>query len=367
MKYERIFSEVFRKPWAILPEKMQVITDLVALRAAGQVLSDEEIRERLSAAREEHLAQRAAAGAGAVSYGVAAVIPIRGIIQQRMNLMSQFSGGTSIEKLTSSFRSALADPAVKVIVFDVDSPGGGVEGVPELADEIYKSRGQKKSIAVANSMAASAAYWLASQAGELVVIPSGQIGSIGVFVAHEDISKKLDAAGVTVSLISAGKFKVDGNPYEPLSDSAREDLQNKVDSFYGMFVKSVARARGVSQASVREGFGQGRMVMANDAIAGKMADRVATMDETIARVSGGTSPRRIGASAEASDMAPGDDYPDDCGCDCAACSADACAECSNTSCMDAACKADGCPNQASAAAKKKIAPISVLEREVDSI
>ena len=247
---------------------------------------------------------------------------------------------------------------MKVIVFDVDSPGGEVEGVPELAEEIGKSRGQKKTIAVANSVAASAAYWLAAPPGELVVIPSGQVGSIGVFVAHEDVSKQLDAAGVKVSLISAGKFKVDGNPYEPLSDSAREDLQGKVDSFYGMFVKSVARGRGVSQASVREGFGQGRMVMAADAVDSKMADRIATMDETIARVSGGTAPRRIGATAEASDMTPGDtEYPEDCNCGCDACQNDACAECSNMSCMDVNCEADGCPEPGERLRQEKRAPL----------
>ena len=78
---------------------------------------------------------------------------------------------------------------MKVILFDVDSPGGGVEGVPELADEIYNSRGRKRIISASNSMAASAAYWIASAAGEMVVTPSGNVGSIGVFMAHEDFRK----------------------------------------------------------------------------------------------------------------------------------------------------------------------------------
>jgi ClpP class serine protease len=170
MKYHHVVGEVFRKPWAILPEKLDLIAELVALRASGGKLSEEEIRSRLDAAA------LTAGPRSQQSFGAVAVIPIRGVISHRANLMSQFSGGMSIEKLTSSFRAALADQSIKAIVFDVDSPGGGVEGVPELAEEIYKSRSQKKSVAVANAMAASAAYWLASAAGELVVVPSGQVG-----------------------------------------------------------------------------------------------------------------------------------------------------------------------------------------------
>lgn len=337
MKYERIVSEVYRKPWAILPGKLHAIAELIALRASGQVLTAEEIKERIGIQ---------AARNGAQSYGVVAVIPIYGVISQRVNLMNQISGGTSIEKLTASFRQALADPGVKAIVFDVDSPGGTVEGVPELSSEIYNSRSKKKSVAIANPMAASAAYWLASSAGELVVLPSGQVGSIGVFAEHDDISKALEAEGVKVSLISAGKFKTDGNPYEPLSDEARADLQSKVDSFYEMFVKAVARGRGVSQATVREGFGQGRMVLADDAVKQRMADRVATFDQAIARLGGDAPPRRISVSS-ANDPENGDpdldgDEPE-CECECEACHTEACDVCTASLCLDPACGEAGCP------------------------
>jgi signal peptide peptidase SppA len=281
MRYEHIFAEVFRKPWAILPDKFRVIAEIVHLRASGQKLTEEEIRARLSESRDGIQAAAARSGKG---YGTVAVIPIYGVISQRMNLMSQFSGGTSVEKLSSQLRAALADTNVSSIVLDVDSPGGGVEGIPELADEIIAGRSQKKIVAVANTMAASAAYWLACCASELVVAPSGQVGSIGVFAAHEDVSEALKQEGVKVSLVSAGKFKTEGNPYEPLSDEARAELQSKVDGFYEMFIKAVARGRGVSQASVRGGYGQGRMLMAGAAVTEGMADRVATFDQVLAKL-----------------------------------------------------------------------------------
>lgn len=352
MKYQRIVAEVFHKPWAILPEKLRIISELVALRASGKVLTAEEIRGRLQAERGTVQQSAAARNGAGQNYGVVAVIPIRGVISQRINLMSQISGGTSIEKLTATYRSAMADPSVKAVIFDVDSPGGTVEGVPELAEEIQKSRGQKKTVAVANSMAGSAAYWLASAADELVVIPSGQVGSIGVFMAHEDLSKALETEGVKVSLISAGRYKTEGNPYEPLSDEARAALQAKVDSFYEMFVKNVARGRGVSQAAVRDGFGQGRMLVATDALKERMVDRVATLEQTIARLGGSSSStQRMNAVAAMGS--------EECMCECEACQAGDCENCSNPICDD-----PNCGHEARAASAK-VDPIAKRRRELD--
>jgi signal peptide peptidase SppA len=363
MKYERVLTEIYCKPWAITAEKFAQIREIASLRASGTKLSKEEIQERLA----PHM--KARSGGGAQNYGIAAVIPAYGVISHRINLMSQMSGGTSTEKLTAQFRSALADPSVKVIVFDIDSPGGGVEGIPELAQEIYQSRGKKKSIAVTNTLAASAAYWLAASCSEIVITPSGKVGSIGVFVAHEDLSAALEKEGVKISLISAGKYKTEGNPWEPLSDSARSELQQKVNAFYDMFVKSVAKGRGVSQADVREGFGQGRLVIASEAVKEGMADRIATLDDTIARVSPDATPKRMAASAQPLGVQSlDDDGIDDCDCVCGNCVAGDCESCSNVECMDEACAADGCPMQESARATAKASAAANLERrrkEVD--
>lgn len=270
----RTTADVFRKPWAILPERLRSI----ALRAVSCTSRDRPGLPAISAGKFAR---------GGMGYGTAAVIPIRGVISHHANFASWIFGGTSIDKLTAQFRRALNDPGVKAIVFDIDSPGGSVEGVQELADEIYKSRSRKKTVAVANVMAASAAYWLAASAGELVVAPSGEAGSIGVFAIHEDVSAMMEKAGVNVTLIGAGKYKTDGNPFQRLSDTARADLQGKVNAFHEMFVQSVARGRRASADRVRGRFGQGRMVLAEDAVKAGMADRVATMDEVLARISSG--------------------------------------------------------------------------------
>ena len=127
----------------------------------------------------------------------------------------------------------------------LDSPGGSVYGVSELADEIMNARAQKPVIAIANSLAASAAYWIGCSASELYVTPGGEVGSIGVWQAHFDYSQALAAEGVTPTLISAGKYKVEGNPYAPLGEDALGFMQSRVDDYYAVFTKSVARGRGV--------------------------------------------------------------------------------------------------------------------------
>jgi capsid assembly protease len=264
----------FRKPWAILQEKLrQMIEEVAALQA-----SKEEIR-----AWSEAPTGSDAASSQQSYRGGMAVIPVYGVIGRRANILSAIFGGTSVDTLTKKFRAAVADRSLRAIVLDVDSPGGTVDGVDELATEIYNSRKKKKTIAVANGMAASAAYWIAAACDELVVTPSGSVGSIGVFAVHEDLSKLYDAMGVKISLVSAGKYKTEGNEYGPLGDGARADLQSKVDAYHGMFIKAVARGRGASQADVRGGFGQGRMVLASDALKQGMADRIETLDDVLMR------------------------------------------------------------------------------------
>jgi ClpP class serine protease len=104
-----------------------------------------------------------------------------------------------------------------------------------------------------------------------------------VFTVHEDISKALENEGVKVSMISAGKFKTEGNPYEPLSEEARAAIHESVNDGYEKFVNAIARNRNVKAADVRYGFGEGRVVSAEQAVSLGMADRVGTLDETVSR------------------------------------------------------------------------------------
>jgi signal peptide peptidase SppA len=281
MSLER-FSHVQRlireHPWALLSTVFEAMLEIVERRADGVELSAEEIDARISAARPQRQAVE--------SPGSIAVLPVYGIISHRIRMVENISGpgGTSAEGIGQALSAALAAPDIGAIVLDVDSPGGSVAGIEELGNQIHSSRGSKPIVAVANSMAGSAAYWLASQADELVVTPSGQIGSIGVFGIHDDISKAAEQKGVRRTFISAGRFKTEGNPFEPLGDEARAHMQAVVDGYYSDFVRAVARGRGVSMSKVRSEFGEGRLVRAEQAVAAGMADREATLQETIERL-----------------------------------------------------------------------------------
>jgi len=213
------------------------------------------------------------------------VIPIRGTISQHSasDLMSLLFGGTSTEQVSATLREYVADDSIGKIVLDIDSPGGSVFGIQELAQEIYKARSAKPIVAIANATAASAAYWLGSAASEFYITPSGQVGSIGVVAIHQDVSKAADQMGIKTTLISAGKFKTLGNQFEPLTDDARTRIQADIDERYGAFVHDVARFRGVTEARVRNGFGEGDVVGAKAAKAEGMVDGIATLDQVIIR------------------------------------------------------------------------------------
>lgn len=259
--------------WAIRPT---VLGELYALAADGRFL--EAMRAQPEAARRK--------GRPRKINGSVEVIGLKGILMPMGGLLALFFDlENPLDRFTREFQNAVGDSEVGAIVIDVDSPGGVVDFIPETAAMIHEARGKKPITAVANTMAASAAYWLASQADEVSVTPSGEAGSIGVYAAHRDLSGALEMQGIKTTLVSAGKYKVEGNPYEPLSDEAKIHIQEDVDAFYEMFTADVARGRGVKQKDVTEGYGEGRVLSAKNAVRAGLADRVETLGEAVARLS----------------------------------------------------------------------------------
>lgn len=273
-KYPQVVRMIRETPWAILPETLATIQELIAVRVTGHRLAPEEIQARIGDGPARVDMQVA---------GGVAILPIYGVITPKADLMTDMSGGTSVDRIQRSFREAMGSKDVKAVVLDVNSPGGLTDMIQELAGEIHQERGKKPILANANSTAASAAYWIAAQADELTVTPSGRVGSIGVFAAHQDMSKALEKAGIETTLISAGKHKVDGNPFEPLSDRAKATIQERIDGTYGAFVEDVARGRGVAVDAVQSGYGEGKVLQARAALREGMVDRVETLEATVAR------------------------------------------------------------------------------------
>lgn len=273
MPNERDF--ISSTPWAILPDRLHEMAAALPARLAALSMGEADLQERFEQAQMSRTKRQQEV----------AVLPLYGVIEQKPSLMGWLFGGTSTEMFAADLRAAVADPSVKSILIDVNSPGGSVYGVEELANELRAAKSKKTIEAIANSEAASAAYHIASQV-PLAASPSAMVGSIGVVYVHQDWSQALEKMGVKTSVITSGKYKWEGSEYAPLTEEARAYLQKVADSYYGSFVANVAKGRGVSEATVRNGFGQGRMVLAREAKAAGMVDRVATFAQTYVRLGG---------------------------------------------------------------------------------
>jgi signal peptide peptidase SppA len=264
----------------------------------GLTLADAEIEAIVAKMEEARELRTTPAGNG----GNVATIPLKGVLMPQVSLLAMLFGmGSGLNTFRSDLRQASGNPDISHIVLDIDSPGGLVDHIPETAAEIRQAASKKPVTAVANTLAASAAYWLGSQASEFVVTPSGETGSIGVYSVHKDLSQMHEAAGVKHTIISAGKRKTEGNPYQPLSSDAAEGIQEAVNDYYQMFTRDVARGRGASTSDVRDGFGEGRTLTAKRAVSAGLVDRIDTLQGAVARAVKGEQPKAAFLRSQASD------------------------------------------------------------------
>lgn len=286
--------------WAIKPEALSMLASLPMSTSI-----------EVGALAELQAAQiQAASGPGAVdNQNGVAVLGLSGMLSPQVSLLSLIfgGGGSGLLGFRSQLRAAAADPDVKSIVLNIDSPGGYVDLIPETAADIRTAGNQKPVVAVANTLAASAAYWLAAQAHEIVVSPSAEVGSIGVYQVHMDKSEMLATMGVKPTIVRAGKYKIEGNPYTPLSQDGHDQMQEGVDDYYDMFTKDVALGRGVQVADVVGGYGEGRTLTARRAVRAGLADKVATLNDTISRLSSGRARVRRAAGNSELELPEGGD------------------------------------------------------------
>lgn len=261
MEIRELLVELLNEPWALLPSAVQKI--MAAINGEESAL--------LSRSAPE----------SRITSGQVAIIPIQGPIGRKANPWIPSAQGIARE-----VRQAAEDESVKGIVLDIDSPGGTASGIQETADLISGLSEKKPIVAVANNLAASAAYWIASAAREIVVVPSAEVGSIGVFAMHADESGMLDQLGIKVTMVTSSKYKAEFSPWAPLSEEARSEMQRRVNETHADFVRSVASGRGIKVSDVEKGFGEGRTVRARDAVKRGMADRIGSLESTIERLQG---------------------------------------------------------------------------------
>ncbi len=236
-----------------------------------------------------------AAGAGYdVTEDGVAIVRVAGLLLDRGSWLGDLYGmATTYEGLSEQLRRIAKDDGIKEILLDIDSNGGMVAGLLDLCADLSKAGGKRKVYAIAQNVAASAAYAIACCADEVFVTRHGGAGSIGTVTSHTSFARALEEAGVDTTLITEGAHKGDRHPAFPLSHGARAEMMAEAAQANANFVALVAKERGVSEEHVRDL--QARMFWGDKAVAAKLADGVKSFDEALehirARRSAGGRPR----------------------------------------------------------------------------
>ncbi|WP_265029732.1 S49 family peptidase [Wolbachia endosymbiont (group A) of Philonthus cognatus] len=207
------------------------------------------------------------------------IVPIHGILTKKPGAFDEMLGMTSYEQIEEQITQALADSSIETIILEIDSPGGEVNGIFDLADFIYESRAKKRIIAIANDDAYSAAYAIASSAEKIFLTRTSGIGSIGVIASHIDQSEFDEKQGIKYTTIFAGRRKNDLNPHEPINSEGLESLREEIDRLYEMFVQLIARNRNLSTERIKST--EAGLYFGEKAIEIGLADGITTFSEFI--------------------------------------------------------------------------------------
>lgn len=272
------FSLAAERPWLIQRESLELILQIADRGGDVQALQTK-LGRPLENARTVTMRD-----------GVA-VVPVSGPIFRYANLFTEISGATSTGVLARDLQAALDNPYVRGIVLDINSPGGEVTGINELANVIYNARGKKPLVAYVGGTGASAAYWLASAADEIVIDETAVLGSIGVVMSYMDTTERDSKSGVRrVEIVSS---RAPDKRLDPGTDEGRAKVQALLDALEDTFVSTVARNRNTTAERVVADFGQGGVRVGKDAIAAGMADRIGSLESVIAELAGNAStPKR---------------------------------------------------------------------------
>ena len=285
MLHARIAARAFNTPLLVEPSKAMAFLSGLGPRILGRRVELAEGHDTLDGI--SHLPARASILAGGLTerlrqHGDApyalvegiAVIEIAGVLIHRGGWIGQSSGQTSYEGIAAQIEAAASDPAVRGLALEIDSFGGEVAGVFDLADRIRAIRGSKPVWAFVAEHAFSAGYALASQADRILLPRTGALGSIGVVVLHADLSGQLDQDGVRVTLIHSGRHKVDGNPYQPLPEAVQDDIQREIDVLRFLFAETVAAGRTGRLSQEAALATEAAVFRGTDAVAAGLADEI---------------------------------------------------------------------------------------------
>ena len=212
--------------------------------------------------------------------GGVAVIKFEGLVTKRPSFWAWlFGGSASTQTAQEALSAALADSAVKSVLFVIDSPGGTVAGTEELAEAVFRARTVKPVAAFAQDMCASAAYWIAAQAGKVYANATATVGSIGVYAVNVDLSRMYRNDGVEVDVIKSAPGKGAGIRGTQWTPDQRADLQREIDALGAEFVGAVGRARPAAVIAA-----DGRCYTAREGLSLGLVDGITTLTDLLGQM-----------------------------------------------------------------------------------
>lgn len=254
---DRICGQVFDQPLLYHPQKAETLARLLGPRLTGHsvsVINGDGMVDHVAFAGGRASAGvigdrlgRAYDSKGLIPFDMVngvAIIPVEGTLVHKGGYIGSSSGETSYQGLQVQIARAKSRNDVRGVVFEVDSFGGQGNGAFDTADAIRDLSKSKPTIAILTDFAYSAGYMMASQARQIVMPEFGGAGSIGVVMMHADFSGNLEQEGIKVTMIHAGKHKVDGNPYQPLPEFLVEKWRAECEVMRDRFAAVVAAGRG---------------------------------------------------------------------------------------------------------------------------
>ena len=272
------------QPWAIEPAALQTLVEIA--RRSGVTPADWLQGRGASGPVARAAGIRADAPAKGRSFELidgVAVLPIAGPIFPKANLLFDISAATSIETLDRQFRDALADAEATAILLDIDSPGGAITGIDRFAETVFAARGGKPIGAFVGGLAASAAFWIATAADEIVAEPTARLGSVGM-VASLLVQEAPNRDGFReFEIVSTG---APNKRPDVRTDDGRATVVEQLDALEAIFIEKVARNRGISAETVRADFGRGGIKIGAAAVRAGMAERLGSFESTLAGLAG---------------------------------------------------------------------------------
>lgn len=301
---QRTLNTFFATEWAMEPNYLRWLTNLTVELCS---LPTAERRTRLHAVEAERGERLEYTYNARIRNGVA-ILPIKGPISAEMDFFTYYSGGTSISTLARDFTACLNDARVTAILFEINTPGGAVDGLSELARMIYEARGQKPMVARVRNLCCSAGLWLAAAVGDIVIADTAQVGSLGVYTVYLDTSRA-DAKNGFREIVFRSSQSPKKN-LDPATAAGADQLQARLDALGQIFVEAVAEYRGVTSEKVLADFGQGDVLVGQAAVEAGIADRLGTFEETLADLArhagaaGGFNGSLVDGVVTADDAAP---------------------------------------------------------------